>query len=103
MGCARIRAEHRLHPETRGWWPIGQGIGYGASFVYQVADLLKQWPHGTWEPDLATGLEVQAGCEAIERVVANAAGWRSRKSGAASRRRKAEGTPVRLALPPCGS
>jgi predicted dehydrogenase len=67
-GMRRIRAEHPVHPETRGWWPIGQGIGYGASFVNQAADLLEQWPDGTWEPDFATGLDVQAGCEAIERA-----------------------------------
>jgi predicted dehydrogenase len=69
-GMRRIRAEHPLHPETRGWWPIGQGIGYGASFVNQAADLLEQWPDGTWAPDFAAGLEVQAGCEAIERAAA---------------------------------
>jgi predicted dehydrogenase len=67
-GMRRIRAEHPVHPETAGWWPIGQGIGYGASFVNQVADLLEQWPDGEWTPDLAVGLEVQAGCEAIERA-----------------------------------
>jgi hypothetical protein len=67
-GMRRIRAEHPVHPETRGWWPIGQGVGYGASFVNQAADLLEQWPDGTWEPDLATGLDVQAGGEAIERA-----------------------------------
>ena len=69
-GMRRIRAEHPVHPETQGWWPIGQGIGYGASFVNQAADLLEQWPDGTWSPDFATGLEVQAGCEAIERAAA---------------------------------
>jgi predicted dehydrogenase len=69
-GMRRIRAEHPLHPQTRGWWAIGQGIGYGASFVNQAADLLEQWPDGTWSPDFATGLEVQAGCEAIERAAA---------------------------------
>jgi predicted dehydrogenase len=67
-GMRRIRAEHPVHPETAGWWPIGQGIGYGASFVNQVANLLEQWPDGEWTPDLAVGLEVQAGCEAIERA-----------------------------------
>ncbi len=67
-GVRRIRAEHPVHPETRGWWPIGQGIGYGASFVNQAADLLEQWPDGTWTPDLAVGLKVQAVCEAIERA-----------------------------------
>jgi predicted dehydrogenase len=69
-GMRRIRAEHPLHPETEGWWAIGQGIGYGASFVNQAADLLDQWPDGTWSPDFGTGLEVQAGCEAIERAAA---------------------------------
>jgi predicted dehydrogenase len=69
-GMRRIRAEHPLHPETRGWWSIGQGIGYGASFVNQAADLLEQWPDGTWEPDFTVGLAVQAGCEAIERAAA---------------------------------
>lgn len=69
-GMRRVRAEHPSHPQTRGWWAIGQGIGYGASFVNQLADLLEQWPDGSWEPDFATGLEVQAGCEAIERSAA---------------------------------
>jgi predicted dehydrogenase len=67
-GMQRIRAEHPVHPETAGWWPIGQGIGYGASFVNQAADLLQRWPDGPWAPDLMTGLKVQAVCEAIERA-----------------------------------
>ncbi len=67
-GMRRIRAERQEHPQTQGWWPIGQGIGYGASFVNQAADLLQQWPDGTWTPDLQTGLQVQAVCTAIERA-----------------------------------
>jgi predicted dehydrogenase len=69
-GVRRIRAEHPTHPETEGWWPIGQGIGYGASFVNQAADLLAGWPDGDWTPDLASGLKVQAVCEAIEQAAA---------------------------------
>jgi len=69
-GMLRIRTEHPAQPETAGWWPIGQGIGYGASFVNQAADLLEQWPDGPWAPDLMTGLKVQAVCEAIERASA---------------------------------
>jgi predicted dehydrogenase len=65
-GMRRIRAEHPAHPQTAGWWPIGQGVGYGASFVNQAADLLAQWPDGQWSPDLDAGLRVQAVCEAIE-------------------------------------
>jgi predicted dehydrogenase len=69
-GMRRIRAEHPAHPETDGWWPIGQGVGYGASFVNQAADLLAQWPDGEWSPDLETGLRVQGVCEAIEMAAA---------------------------------
>jgi predicted dehydrogenase len=69
-GMRRIRAEHPAHPETQGWWPIGQGIGYGASFVNQAADLLSEWPEARWSPDLRTGLDVQAVCQAIELAAA---------------------------------
>ena len=69
-GMRRIRAENAVHPETEGWWPMGQGIGYGASFVNQAADLLARWPGGEWTPDLATGLEVQAVSSAIEQAAA---------------------------------
>ncbi len=66
-GMRRIRAEHPTHPYASDWWPIGQGIGYGASFANQAADLLERWPAGPWEPDLAQGARVQAVCEAMER------------------------------------
>jgi predicted dehydrogenase len=69
-GMRRIRAEHPVHPQTRGWWPIGQGIGYGASFVNQAAALLEQWPDGEWTPGIDTGLAVQGVCEAIELAAA---------------------------------
>jgi predicted dehydrogenase len=69
-GMRRIRAEHATHPQTAGWWPIGQGIGYGASFVNQAADLLAAWPDGEWTPGLDVGLAVQGVCEAIERAAA---------------------------------
>jgi len=72
-GMRRIRAEDATHPQTAGWWPIGQGIGYGASFVNQAADLLAAWPDGEWTPGLEVGLEVQGVCEAIERAAAQRA------------------------------
>jgi predicted dehydrogenase len=67
-GMRRIRAEHVTHPYAAEWWPIGQGIGYGMTFVAQAADLLERWPDGPWEPDLEQGARVQAVCEAIERA-----------------------------------
>jgi predicted dehydrogenase len=69
-GMRRIRAEHESHPYAAQWWPIGQGVGYDASFVNQVADHLERWPDGDWTPDLETGLRVQAVCEAMERSAA---------------------------------
>jgi predicted dehydrogenase len=69
-GMRRIRAESPSHPYAGDWWPIGQGVGYGTSFVNQAADLLERWPAGPWEPDLAQGARVQAVCEAMERAAA---------------------------------
>jgi predicted dehydrogenase len=69
-GMRRIRAEHETHPYARNWWPVGQGVGYGASFVNHFGDLLERWPDGPWEPDFAQGAAVQAVCDAIERSAA---------------------------------
>ncbi len=65
-GMQRIRAEHPSHPYAADWWPIGQGVGYGASFANQVADLLAGWPDEPWSPGFADGAAVQAVCEAME-------------------------------------
>src|SRR6202049_339671 len=69
-GMRRIRAEHETHPYARNWWPIGQGVGYGATFVNHLGDLLNRWPAGPWEPAFGHGAAVQAVCEAIERAAA---------------------------------
>lgn len=65
-GLTTIRAEHASHPYAAHWWPVGQGVGYGASFANQVADLLTAWPDGPWRPDFQHGARVQAVCEAAE-------------------------------------
>jgi len=67
-GLRRIRAEHPQHPYAPQWWPLGQGVGWGSSFVNQVCDLLERWPDGPWSPDLEDGVRVQAVCDAIERA-----------------------------------
>jgi predicted dehydrogenase len=73
-GLRRIRAEHPRHPYSPKWWPLGQGVGYGSSFVNQVCDLFAHWPEGPWTPNLEDGLRVQAVCEAMERS-ANSRSW----------------------------
>jgi predicted dehydrogenase len=65
-GMRHIRAEHPSHPYAELGWPIGQGIGYGETFVYQAVDLMRGWASGSWTPSFADGLAVQAVCEAIE-------------------------------------
>jgi len=66
-GMRTIRAEHPSHPYAADWWAIGQGVGYGSSFVNFFSELLVAWPDGPWLPDLAVGLRVQRVCDAMER------------------------------------
>jgi predicted dehydrogenase len=70
-GMRTIRAEHPSHPYETGWWAIGQGVGYDASFVNFLGGLLETWPAGPWLPDLQTGLRVQRVCTAMERSAAS--------------------------------
>lgn len=65
-GMRRIRAEHPSHPYAADWWPLGQGVGYGSSFVNQAADLLAGWPDAPWSPGFGQGASVQAVCDAME-------------------------------------
>ena len=73
-GLRRIRAEHPSHPYAAGWWPIGQGVGYGSSFANQVADLLEGWPDVTVDAQFRDATSVQAVCEAME-MSAAASRW----------------------------
>jgi predicted dehydrogenase len=68
-GLRRIRTEHVLHPETKGWWPIGQGVGYDASFINQAADWASAWPDKPWTPGFVEGAAVAAVGEAMQRSV----------------------------------
>ncbi len=65
-GMRRIRAEHPTHPYAANLWPIGQGVGYGASFIDQTRELMGAWDSGTYDPDFANGAAVQAVCDALE-------------------------------------
>jgi predicted dehydrogenase len=71
-GMRRIRAEHPSHPYAAQWWPVGQGVGYGASFANQAADLLEGWPEAPWTPGFREGAAVQAVCDAMETSAASA-------------------------------
>ncbi len=70
-GLRRVRTEHPSQPETAGWWPIGQGVGYDASLINQVADLAATWEARAWSPDFTVGAWVAAVCAAMERSAAD--------------------------------
>ena len=65
-GLRRVRAEHELHPQTKGWWPIGQGVGYDASFINQASDLAAAGLEDPWSPGFVEGAYVAAVCESME-------------------------------------
>ena len=89
-GMRRIRAEHPLHPETQGWWAIGQGIGYGASFVNQAADLLEQWPDGAGRRTSRRASRCRRDARRSSGPRPSGGGWRSTRSatGASARARR---------------
>jgi len=66
FGMRRIRVEHPRHPETQGWWPIGQGVGYDATFINQVSAMASAWPEEPWAPGFDVGADVAGVCEAME-------------------------------------
>jgi predicted dehydrogenase len=68
-GMRRVRVESPLHPQTKGWWPIGQGVGYDASFINQMADLAAAWPDQPWSPGFIEGTSVVAVCDAMAQSV----------------------------------
>ena len=73
-GMRTIRAEQPSHPYAAHWWANGQGVGYGASFANQVADLLRGWPDVEWAPGFDHAVRVQEVCDAMERS-AEAHSW----------------------------
>ena len=73
-GTLEVARAAPSHPETAGWWPIGQGVGYDASLINQAADLAAGWGSRNWVPDFFQGARVAAVCAAMEESVARR-GW----------------------------
>ncbi len=69
-GLRRVRDGTSLsNRRPSGWWPIGQGVGYDASLINQVADLAATWSEHAWSPNFSVGANVAAVCSAMERSV----------------------------------
>ena len=55
-GMRRIRVEHPVHPYASNLWPVGQGVGYGASFIDQNRALVvSAWDSGHYPSGLRHG------------------------------------------------
>ncbi|MGD0083946.1 MAG: Gfo/Idh/MocA family oxidoreductase [Acidimicrobiales bacterium] len=84
-GMRTIRTEHPDHPYAADWWAIGQGVGYGSSFVNLVGDLLSAWPDGPWQPGLDVGFRVQQVCDPWSALLPTADGSASTEPGCTRR------------------
>jgi len=68
QGFARINATTDSHPYKGGPWPVGHGIGYGDTFVIEVANFLTAVVNKTdFHPDFQDGVAVQRVLDAVER------------------------------------
>jgi predicted dehydrogenase len=63
-GCRPATGTGRA--DERGGTAGAAGVGYGASFANQAADLLSGWPAERWTPGFADGAAAQAVCDAME-------------------------------------
>jgi predicted dehydrogenase len=68
QGFARINATTDSHPYKGGPWPVGHGIGYGDTFVIEVANFMTAITNETeFKPDFQDGVAVQRILDAVER------------------------------------
>ena len=96
-GLRRVRTEHPSQPETAGWWPIGQGVGYDASLINQVAHLAATWSRRA--PGVPTSRWARTSRRSVRRWNARSpigAGCRSTRSWAKALPRSCAGRRRRL-------
>ena len=62
QGFVKINATTDSHPYKGGPWPVGHGIGYGDTFVIEVANFVTAITNRTeFRPDFQDGVAVQTG------------------------------------------
>jgi len=75
QGFSKINATQDAHPYSGGPWPVGHGIGYGDTFMIEIANFLTAIAKGEdFHPDFNDGLAVQKALDAVERS-ANERKW----------------------------
>jgi predicted dehydrogenase len=70
QGFVKISATTDSHPYKGGPWPVGHGLGYGDTFLIEVANFLTAITNKTeYRPDFQDGVAVQRVLDAVERSV----------------------------------
>jgi predicted dehydrogenase len=75
-GFRRILVTEPDHPYLSAWWPPGHVLGWDATFVHEVRDLVTAIAEGgELTPSFQDGLRVQRVLSAVEESAAHDSGW----------------------------
>jgi predicted dehydrogenase len=76
QGFRRVVVTEPGHPYLSGWYPPGHTLGWGDTFVHEIADLVAAIGAGTDPlPSFEDGLHVQLVLDAVQRSAADRGCW----------------------------
>ena len=76
QGFRRVVVTEPGHPYLSGWYPPGHTLGWGDTFVHEIADLVAAVGTGTDPlPSFEDGLQVQLVLDAVQRSAADRGCW----------------------------
>jgi predicted dehydrogenase len=76
QGFRRVVVTEPGHPYLSGWYPPGHTLGWGDTFVHEIADLVAAVGAGTDPlPSFEDGLQVQLVLDAVQRSAADRGCW----------------------------
>jgi len=76
QGFRRVVVTEPGHPYLSGWYPPGHTLGWGDTFVHEIADLVRAVGAGTDPlPSFEDGLQVQLVLDAVQRSAADRGCW----------------------------
>jgi predicted dehydrogenase len=77
QGFRRVVVTEPGHPYLSGWYPPGHTLGWDATFVHEVKDLVEAVAAGDDPlPSFDDGLQVQLVLDAVQRSAADRGCWR---------------------------
>jgi predicted dehydrogenase len=76
QGFRRVVVTEPGHPYLSGWYPPGHTLGWGDTFVHEIADLVEAVGAGSDPlPSFEEGLQVQLVLDAVQRSAADRGCW----------------------------